>query len=265
MICPWCLSPYPLQNEIYDLCFLFHWAAGKTWFDLRESQRLGIGISEDSITDMLLLEMGRRTNRLACKRYSRTEESNSGADWLWWFVSGDKGFPILIQAKRLYPSGRYEALKSQPSNQTDALLKSASNKGWLPLFCFYNYWPSTLNSPSWGCTVALANSIMGLLSSNCPKPNHIDKIGPESVPWTHLVCPSSFSPSQENFPESIRSRVMDIFGIETFPEVVHPLPDYVMRILRMASDEDHRELPGELDFLNGIVVVSNHPFERQNR
>ena len=223
MYCPWCLYPYLSENRTHDLCWLFIRAACKTWYDLRDSQNLGIGISEDSITDMLLLEMGRRTNRLACKRYSRSEEGESGADWLWWFVSGNRGFPVLMQAKRLSPNGEYKELKRKragKSYQTATLLNYAYKKGWLPLFCFYNFCHPKLNSALWGCAVASAHSVSKLLSSRVSKANHIDKIRPKSVPWMHLVCPGLSAP-QEDFPESVRRRVRDIPEIGTVPEIVH--------------------------------------------
>ena len=239
MYCPWCLYPYPPENKIHDLCWLFIWAACKTWCNLGYSYRLGNPISEDSITDTLLLEMDRRTNRLVYKRYSRSEEGESGADWLWWFVSGNRGFPVLMQAKRLYPNGKYNALKRKRAgkpDQTDTLLNYACKNGWLPLFCFYNSCHPKLDSPLWGCAVASAHSVNKLLSSCASKVNHIDKIGPESVPWMHLVC-LGFSTPQENFLEAVRRKAMDIPGIETVPEVVHDLPGYVRQLLNMSYQD----------------------------
>ena len=267
MYCPWCLYPNLPKNKIHDLCWLFIWAACKTWCDLGYSYRLGNPISEDSITDTLLLEMDRRTNRLVYKRYSRSEEGESGADWLWWFVSGNRGFPVLMQAKRLYPNGKYDALKrkgADQTDQTDRLLNYACKNGWLPLFCFYNSCHPKLDSPLWGCAIASAHSVSKLLSSGVSKANYIDNIKPKSVPWMCLVCPELPIP-QKNFPEAVRSRAMDnIPEIGTVPEVVHDLPEYVRQLLNMASNEDSLELPHEESLLMGIVVVSDQPIERQD-
>ena len=126
-------------NDTDDLCHLFAWTAWKTWWDLGDSQRLNISISEESITDMLLLEMLRRTKRIVCKKFTRHEERKSGADWQWWFISGNRGFPIRIQAKRLYPCGRYKELKYKKGSrydQTNTLLRTARNDGFFALVLF---------------------------------------------------------------------------------------------------------------------------------
>ena len=163
-------------NDTDDLCHLFAWTAWKTWWDLGDSLRLNISISEESITDLLLLEMLRRTNRIVCKKFTRHEERKSGADWQWWFISGNRGFPIRIQAKRLYSCGRYKALnykKGSRYDQTNTLLRIACIDGFLPLFCFYNYWSSKKppQNPNYGCALASAQLVKDHLLSYGSKEN----------------------------------------------------------------------------------------------
>lgn len=265
--CPWC-SCFPRPgNDIDDLCYLFACAAWKTWSDLRDSQRLDINISEDSITDMLLLEMLRRTNRIACTRYTRWNESKSGADWHWWFVSGNRGFPMLIQAKRLYSkSGRYEALtykKGSRYDQTNTLLRTARNRNndWLPLFCFYNFWssPSLPQNPLWGCSLASAQSVKDHLLLSGQRKNDIDSIFPMSVPWCNLVCP--FDDSEIDFPDAVRRRVMLTLEIKDVPEI-RELPPEVQQLLRRGGSNEYLSEPSERrDSLAGMVVVSDQPIE----
>ena len=277
---PWHRSfPNP-WNENNDLCYLFTYTACKTWWDLRDSQMLDISISEESITDMLLLEMLRRTNRIACKKFTRPAENKSGADWQWWFVSGNQGFPMLIQAKRLYPCGRYKALNYKKGNrydQTNTLLRTARNDGFLPLFCFYNYWNSKthLPNPNYGCALASAQFVKDHLRYIGPKENCIDRIKPISVPWSSLVCP--IDRSGINFPDAVRRRVMQIHGIspKSVP-AVRSLPQEVRQILRKARmEDDQRQSEVMRSFsekskplengtsLAGINVVSDQPFERK--
>ena len=268
-------------NDTDDLCRLFSWTAQKTWRDLYDSQRLGLSISEESITDMLLLDMLRRTNRIACKKFTRSEENKSGADWQWWFISGNQGFPLMIQAKRFYSkSARYEALKyTKWSNddQTNKLLRRARNDGFLPLFCFYNYWNSPLlpQNPDWGCALASAQRVKNLLLRSGAKGNRIASIKPLSIPWSELVCP--IDRSGLDFPDAVRNRVRQIPGIreKDVPEIRN-IPPEVQELVRRAREEDgqmHPDFlkpfedqstaPNDLASIAGITVVSNQPIERK--
>ena len=257
----WHLIPCGLSQVVDDLCWLFSWAACKTWCDLRDSYRLGIGISEDSITDMLLLEMRRRTDRLACIRYNRHEESRTGADWLWWFVSGNRGFPILLQAKRLFPSLRYENLKykqSKKPQQIDTFLRYAHNKRWLPLFCFYNF-PNTYDqSPFWGCTIASSGLVRDRLLLSGSRGNRVTNIMPFSIPWMRLVCPTGHYFPKEDLPFSVRRRAMEIPGTDSVPDVTDDLPSEVLTLLGRTSSANY-EQQERPSFLAGIVVVSDLP------
>ena len=265
---PWCACSLRPPDQMNDLCHLFACAAWKTWWDLRDSVKFDIAVSEDSITDMLLLEMLRRTNQLVCKRFTRRQEAKSGADWLWWFISGNSGFPVVIQSKRLYASRlpgnrRYEALRYKPNrhDQTNTMLRNACKKDWFPMFCFYNFGPSPrMESPCWGCSLAAAESVKETLIRSGPSGNRLDSILPISVPWCHLVC--HLAPSEGQFPVAIRRRVIEITGIGTAPRV-QELPPYVHELLGIQSAARDSESPTQpLDdggHLAGFVVVSDQP------
>ena len=220
----WHLNPCNSSMVINDLCWLFSWEACKTWCDLGDSYRFGIDISEDSITEMLLLDMCRRTDRLACIRYNRHEESRTGADWLWWFVSGNRGFPILLQAKRLFPSFRYESLtytQSNKSQQLDTLVRYARRNGWLPLYCFYNFQNKFNQSPLSGCTLASADLVRDRMSLYGAQGNSINNINPISMPWMHLVCPTSHNLPKGDLPSSVRHMAIDVYGADSVPKSRH--------------------------------------------
>ena len=262
---PWCFCSLRPHEEKDDLCHLFACAAWKTWWDLRDSEIFDVAVSEDSITDMLLLEMLRRTDRLLCRRYTRRGEAKSGADWLWWFISENRGFPVLIQSKRLYDSGRYEALRytSGSDDQTRTLLRYAGKRKWFPMFCFYNFWASSSvpDSPCWGCSLASAHSIENVLSRLGTSGNELAHILPISVPWCHLVCPAA--QDEVEFPDAIRRRIVEITRVTTAPEV-QELPTYVRELLdgqstRMDSFENHTQPLADSEYLAGIVVVSDQP------
>ena len=268
-------------NDTDDLCNLFAWTAWKTWWDLSDSQRLGLSISEESITDMLLLEMLRRTKRIACKKFTRAGEKKSGADWQWWFVSGYRGLPIRIQAKRLYSSGRYGALKftkGSKHDQTNKLLRRARNDGFLPLFCFYNYWNSKTptQNPNYGCAIASAQLVKEHLLHSGPKENTIASIKLLSIPWSRLVC--SIDHSGMDFPDAVRNRVLQIPGIweEDVPEIC-PLPPEVQELIGKVPEEtdfrksellkaydDHMHPSKDRNSEAGIVAFSDQSIVRKS-
>jgi hypothetical protein len=276
-ICPICFETHVREPRVDDLCALFVWAALKTWRDLQDSNRLGASISEDSITDMLLLEMARRTRYLAYKRYTRHEESKtSGADWLWWFVSGNRGFPLLVQAKRLFggKTPAYSSLKyaGRRSDQTNVLLRHAKRQGWLPIFCFYNFWdraqpwaggPAVHQRELWGCAVAPAGAVKRKLVK---ADNSLASIGPVSKPWLRLVCPGSERSTvvgANELPDTVRDELQRAFRLRSVPEVSEQLPDEVRRLLLGRVGDEASVAPEELGFLRGIVVVSDRPIERE--
>jgi hypothetical protein len=291
--CPLCFKRNRFVDDADNLCRVFTWAAKKTWKDLEDSHRLSAGISEDSITDMLLLDMRRRTNRLSYRRFTRHEEHrNTGADWLWWFVAGGKGFPLLVQSKRLYPSGRYESLKyaRRPSDQTNTLLRHARRNRWFPIFCFYNYWHASRPWPSaptydereqWGCAVAPAKSVKRSLRS-ASNGNSFVSIAPISVPWMRLVCADEGAEAIDEgaedivepvdkraetgsgLPDFVRSRVKRIFGVRAIPEIAGRLPPEVLQLLGERVEEDGTEPPEGLSFLDGMIVVSDKPIGRKD-
>ena len=249
-----------------------------TWRNLRDLRRIGAAISEDSVTDMLLLEMSRRTKLLVWKRYTRQEEHNtSGADWLWWFVSGNgrRGFPILVQAKRLHIGNRYKYLRYQRrsrTDQTNTLLRYAKQNQWLPLFNFYNYWdsnfpawsggPDASLSPLWGCATASAETVKQLLLRHGSDGNKIAHVGSKSFPWMNLVCPALHSThlgAIPALPDFVCERAKMIFNPRKVPPVTEEVPREVLNLLQGETTEGEIYAPEITEFLKGIIVVSDRP------
>lgn len=288
--CPICTrllghSNYPRD---VDLCALFIRAQQKVWCDIGDCYDLGYNIGEDSITDMILLEMSRCTNQIAVKRYNSHEENReSGGDWLWWFVSGNKGFPVLIQAKRLYKNNKYEKLeykKYSKKNQINKLLNHAKNNKYLALYCFYNFWngsspwkggPNEWDSPWWGCSISPAIKIKQNLLDNGSDANKIENIGPGLRPWSVLVCPCHTTDnSNYSLPERVAANLRAAFRktfrkIENLPEI-RIVPNDVFSLLEQPPDQNDSPDYDVADHLNGIVVFSDRPIrwrarEKRNR
>jgi len=164
---------------------------------------------EETLTENVLYEIARRhqTGDFLVIPATKQEESIHGADWLFWFVSGKKGISYRVQAKKLFPSGRYESLfKSGSSNgipvdpeeQIKKLIQKADEDSHIPLYCFYNFshpdgnfkqiYPGCLHKyrpPSfWGCSIALAQDV------SFAKSNALKDLRKFMLPWHLLACSS---------------------------------------------------------------------------
>ena len=128
-----------------------------TWRRLSLAQSLGSRFGEETITDLLVLEMlqSLRSNAFRVDYLNKQQESKWGADLLVWILqqSGDSRF-LAIQAKKLYPSGRYEAINHHMSNgvrQIDLLEDFARQYHAIPLYLLYNYPDSQERGSYWNC------------------------------------------------------------------------------------------------------------------
>lgn len=264
-----------VSDAFGDLCGLFCEAAIGVWDDLADTQNSGAALSEDSITDYLLLNMKRRSRQVVYYRYTRTEEHRkSGADWLWLFVSGRRGFPLLVQAKRLYSDEKYRALAHAPKkryDQLNMLERHARQNGFFPMVCFYNQWRGRQGWAAkkfegehrlWGCAVAKPSQVKATLRA---KPdNSLANVGPLSMPWHFLTCPGAApvdAASVQELPDRVRDRVVRQFGAQGVPPVRERLPENIGEYL--AQGLQVLDVGGDTrDVVAGVVVIGAEPNER---
>ncbi len=147
--------------EIFKAQRLFEHLASSTWRWLEDARRLSLGFSEDTISDLTMLEIGRAgLDGVSIERVSKRREHFFGFDWLW-LISGP-GVPptaYVVQAKKqkLKPpsSLSYGKLRypTGPGFQIDALEAFAKLTGAIPLYCFYNNVDRVDAADCWGCLV----------------------------------------------------------------------------------------------------------------
>jgi hypothetical protein len=108
---------------------------------------------------------------------TKPAEGNRGADWEWWLVHGNKGLCFRVQAKRLFPNGRYKSLLAKkhgadPYPQLDTLVSASSSAGVEPLYCFLISPIRKLNSTDQTCatTHVLPWKLQGLVLPGLGKP-----------------------------------------------------------------------------------------------
>jgi len=198
------------------LCQSFRRLSSWTWSRLSEVERLGLSFSEETVTESLLFHLAKwHRHDLSIKAYNKQEEGRrkvakgvipTGADWSFWVVGpSGKGIEIRLQAKRQFPSGKYESLNGKSKQINDLW----NNRGKaVPFYLFYNgdfahdkhgaRWPIWTGCGScgirfrgqtaWGCSVTSLRNVWGKVS---PYPAELL----EQRPWFCLVCAGCWSTS----------------------------------------------------------------------
>jgi len=182
------------------LCNTFRKEAGNVWNRMRTAARLGLSLSEETLTECALynIALAHPTGDILIDLATKPAENRHGADWEWWFLRGHKGLGFRIQAKRLFPNGCYNSLTSsgkKPYSQLDTLVAAAAREDLEPLYCFYNFSHpqgrfnasnTCLHSyriPSfWGCTLAFPAQVKRAQSKQ------LNALRPLMHPWHTLVC-----------------------------------------------------------------------------
>jgi len=196
-----------------SLCDDFIKVSKDTWKKLRLSSQVNIRLSEETITDTLLLYLAsRHPNKIKTQKYTKFQESKTGADWEWWITSSssiqNQWLGLRIQAKIIdvetleYPHLDYRT--SQGQLQVDVLISSAINSSpsRVPLYVFYNYWDIRQFRPPWlcgsypftismlGCGVSTAWYVRSCLRNGNKS---VQTIASQMYPWSCLVCCRGFA------------------------------------------------------------------------
>ena len=183
-----------------ELCETFRKEAGVVWHRMRKSARLGLSLSEETLTECALynIALEHQGSEIVIDLATKPAEAKHGADWEWWLIRNGQAICFRVQAKRLFANGRYSSLlKAAPNQyqQLDKLISTSANEGCEPLYCFYNFNHSqvmlpkaapckhTYRGPSfWGCTLAFPDQVKAAQS------DQFTKLRPLMHPWHTLVC-----------------------------------------------------------------------------
>lgn len=132
--------------------------ASDTWRRLGQAESLRARLGEETLTDLLVLDMlpHQRMNAFAIHHPTKQEESLFGADLLLCVrYSCGSGRRLALQAKKLYPTGRYDALvhkDASGTSQIDVLDRFARWWGAVPAYLLYNHVDPLPSHPSyWQC------------------------------------------------------------------------------------------------------------------
>ena len=221
--------------------------AKDTWERLRDSRSLGIRFGEETITDLLLLEMKRKSHpRSYIVQTPLVKEKNQGTDWEWWIGSARIGWlRYAIQAKRCdKASGRYTSITHKVAGiaQNQILKTYAERNDAIPIYCFYNYPLSGMTTKAWQCglpfdkyQLACTVTSLGVVEAA------ISKWGGKNFDWIHSQTASKPWRCLVACPRILTAHVKANIGSGNSmnPEpICHPLTDAPITI--------HKTLPKEL-------------------
>lgn len=138
---------------------LFEALASSTWDWLADAKRLGLSFSEDTVSDLNMVQIARsQINEVKVGRVTKGRERFVGFDWMWLISAPGIGRAIyVVQAKKMRldngPSYAYGSLRypHSPPFQIEILQDFADWLGGVPLYCFYNNVPDSEASRHWHC------------------------------------------------------------------------------------------------------------------
>jgi len=248
------------------LCKTFRRIPSKTWDLLIDGSyygfyqtsssgiKRGIGLNEETITDVLLLDILRKQpHDVITFKFSKNYEAQEGADWEWWILSQSGIVGFRFQAKRLHRNhvnGKYEYshLDYADKNgyyQVDKLINQARITGFVPMYIFYNYWDidfpftqyknrripqccQTRGKQDLGVTICAAKNIQNLIHL---KKKALQDILPHTFPLYCITCCNS-----SDFTESVKKFIEEYLRVRDF-KIHMELPIEVYARLKGEGDE----------------------------
>lgn len=138
------------------------------WETIDLANKLNTKYGEETITDIILLELAKLRNyNLRIIQTPKDKEPSKGTDWEWFIGSQNYGWTrFAIQAKKADPNskkGNYSCLNHTVGvdNQHDILLKYSKANNAIPLYCFYNHFPNATELEHWHCKKNYNQKLLG--------------------------------------------------------------------------------------------------------
>ena len=137
------------------------------WENINLADKLNTKYGEETISDILLLELARLKNyNLRIIQTPKDKEKYKGTDWEWFIGSQSYGWTrYAIQAKKADPAnnGYYSCLghKVDTELQIDILKRYSTANNAVPLYCFYNHYPKATEKDHWHCKKDYDQKLLG--------------------------------------------------------------------------------------------------------
>lgn len=269
------MNGFPVNPERRTLCQSFMHLESWTWQNMEQSDRTGLQVGEESITDFALLFL--RTNNprtVFIRKFTRRQERKTGADWEWWFTDGRRWFAMRVQAKRLNSRTQtYDNLirgsQANHARQVNDLIRSANgqNPQFYPAYCFYNWLPNVSEgtqacqchdgAPLLGFTIADAYCIKRLILNGRSSYRDVAQV---ARPIHCLTC-CTLHPDRNSLALGAYNKVRDLRGLTELPrlrpapipEPTAEVPGYVLQTFEAEYQAEAVEAPKP--GLAGVVVI----------
>jgi hypothetical protein len=187
-----------------SLCSTFATLAYETHERLGACRQVGHQLLEETITDLLILELKRLHPReIFCQTFTKPQESMTGADWEWWLTdpSRSRWLGLRVQAKVLelksdsFAHLHYKSKRGR-AYQTTRLKRAAEADGLAPFYCLYTHAPAAAkgwlrfgSAAGYGCSLLPVKHVEKLRRRG--KRTDFSSVMAEAVPWSMLVCVSA--------------------------------------------------------------------------
>lgn len=149
-----------MNNEL--LCRSFKQVSRNIWNNYGEFYEHSFNVGEETITETTLIDLVRKMPKLMLSQkfsnailpFNKIEERENGADFEWYIIDGEKWIKFLVQAKKLKFVKQRKVLKKyynlkreydDKTTQCQNLIYNAWEKGFIPIYCFYNFFDINSN------------------------------------------------------------------------------------------------------------------------
>ncbi len=221
-------------------------------------QARGVRFGEETITDLLMLDLNRRElRRTLFVQTSKPKEAAQGTDFEWWLGSDATGWiRFAVQAKKLdLKSERYLNLKHTVNGvlQIDLLEQYAELNKALPVYCLYNYSQNVDQSKHWhccqrsfqekelGCTLTPSSNVNESIHTWGAKNFDFVHRFEDTIPWRCLAsCPQVRDVFRQPLAElrsGLRRASSPLFG--AYPFIYEQLP-FMLRVQALDDTPRYR-------------------------
>ena len=183
---------------------IFEQIAEATWRRLEQAKRLDVRLGEETLTDILALELARsNTRNVRLIQTTKADEAKQGTD-IEMRIHTDRSnaIPLAIQAKKINRlATRYDSLSAKidtKRRQIDVLDFYAKGIGAKPLYLLFNHIPRPHQStwhcthpfdpPQLGCTLVPSARIRQVLAQRGHRNFHSIHSFPDAIPWRCIEC-----------------------------------------------------------------------------
>ncbi|MET4644132.1 hypothetical protein ABID95_003875 [Streptomyces atratus] len=221
----------PAAPSARSLCRTLRACATRTFERLASDHFSGLAPGEETYTELNLQDLDRlHSDRVVIRKFARQQEAKNGADWEWWFYSGNVGFGMRVQAKRAKPGGGYKLehqVRSTGHRQSRLLVQDALAAGCLPVYVLYNHrnWvpPATSGravdcrhgrgeEAQLGCTIVSAFTVHAVLLR---RPVSSAYVRNQSVPWHRILCDAASQEGTWLEAANVQARILHLRGLDS--------------------------------------------------